>query len=258
MSEVRTTKKPRLEENYKLYYWPAIPGRGEIIRLAFEEAGADYDDIAASEGVSEITSILSTGAHFAPPILRHGELEISQLPNIMLYLGPRLKLVPDDEGARFKVNQLFLTIMDCQDETHDTHHPISVGLYYEDQKEAALERAKDFRENRVPKFFKHFESVLSSNKESGGEWLIGDSITYADLALFHLVDGLLFAFPQVIGAISDNYPKIFDLYHRVKVRPRIEAYLKSTRRSPFSLGLYRYYKELDAPIDDSEKEEAQD
>lgn len=70
------------------------------------------------------------------------------------------------------------------------HYYRIVGLYYEDQKEAALERAKDFRENRVPKFFKHFESVLSSNKESGGEWLIGDSITYADLALFHLVDGV--------------------------------------------------------------------
>jgi len=31
---------------YELYYWPTIQGRGEFVRLALEEAGADYVDVA--------------------------------------------------------------------------------------------------------------------------------------------------------------------------------------------------------------------
>ena len=30
---------------YELYYWPTVQGRGEFIRLALEEAGADYVDV---------------------------------------------------------------------------------------------------------------------------------------------------------------------------------------------------------------------
>ncbi|THG96551.1 hypothetical protein EW145_g7759 [Phellinidium pouzarii] len=243
------SKKARTDEKFQLFYWPGIPGRGEPIRLAFEEAGVDYEDVAYTKGVSAVTGLLGTGAHFAPPILRNGDLEISQLPNIMFYLGPKLKLVPDDD-ARFKVNQLFLTAMDCQNEAHDTHHPISTGLYYEDQKDAALERAKDFRENRIPKFFKHFEAVLAANKESKHEWLVGDKLTYADLGLTYLVEGLLFAFPRAVGELYSKFPKVFALHQRVKVRPRIKAYYESDRRKEFSNCVYRHYPELDAPEKD--------
>ncbi|KAI5117249.1 hypothetical protein M0805_006412 [Coniferiporia weirii] len=240
-------KKARTDEKYQLYYWPGIPGRGEPIRLAFEEAGVEYEDVAYTRGVSAVTELLGGGKHFAPPILRHGDIEISQLPNIMLYLGPKLKLVPESEAGRLRVNQLFLTAMDCQNEAHDTHHPISVGAYYEDQKDAALERAKDFRENRVPKFFKYFESVLESNKESEGEWLVGDSLTYADLGLTFLVEGLLFAFPRGVANLYSKFPKVFSVHQRVKVRARIKAYYESDRRQTFSNGIYRHYPELDAP-----------
>ena len=34
---------------YELYYWPSIQGRGEFIRLALEEAGADYVDVARAQ-----------------------------------------------------------------------------------------------------------------------------------------------------------------------------------------------------------------
>ncbi|KAL5490717.1 hypothetical protein ACEPAI_5551 [Sanghuangporus weigelae] len=250
MSGESAKKKPRTDEKYQLFYWPGIPGRGEPIRLALEEAGAPYDDVAYTKGVGAVTSLLKSGAHFAPPILRHGDLEISQLPNIMLYLGPKLKLVPETEESKYKINQYFLTIMDCQNEAHDVHHPISVALYYEDQKEPAKERAKDFREERIPKFFKHFESVLNANEESNGEWLYGSELSYADLALFHLVDGLLYAFPRAVAQLLKDYPKLFDIHRRVKIRPRIASYLESERRPKFSNGLYRHYDELDAPKKD--------
>src|SRR3984893_9115971 len=40
---VRTRSLPMA---YEFYYWPGIQGRGEFVRLALEEAGADYIDVA--------------------------------------------------------------------------------------------------------------------------------------------------------------------------------------------------------------------
>ncbi|KLO16491.1 glutathione S-transferase P subunit [Schizopora paradoxa] len=253
-------KKARTEDKYELLYWQGIPGRGEPIRLAFEEAGVSYEDsgnftkLLTRNATKAGAAKLLNATHFAPPILRHGDVEISQLPNIMFYLGSKLKLAPEDEQGKFSVNQYFLTLADLQDETHDTHHPIAVMKYYEDQKDAALLRAEDFRENRVPLYLDHFEAVLKHNKASEHKWLVGEDLTYADLMLFHVVDGLKFAFPRFMEATLAKYENISSLYERVKERPHIAEYLASKRRHKFSNGLYRHYEELDAP-DAEEKEE---
>jgi glutathione S-transferase len=124
--------------NYELYYWPSIQGRGEFIRLALEDAGADYVDVARrSRGMDSMTKILedkSRAQPFAPPFLRAGRLLIGQTANILHYLGPRIGLAPRGEPARLWQHQLQLTIADWLVEVHDTHHPIGAGLYYEQQK----------------------------------------------------------------------------------------------------------------------------
>jgi len=252
-------KKAKTEDKYQLLYWPGIPGRGEPIRLLFEEAGVSYDDsgnfskLLTRKATKSGAAKLMHATHFAPPILQHGDVEISQLPNIMFYLGPKLKLAPEDDQGRFSVNQYFLTLADLQNEAHDTHHPVAVMKYYEEQKEPALLKAEDFRENRVPLYFDHFEAVLTHNKASESKWLVGENITYADLMLFHVVDGLKFAFPRFMDVMLSKYENISSLYERVKERPRIAEYLASTRRYKFSNGLYRNYDELDAPKPEKEE-----
>ena len=149
-----------VQDHYELLYWPGIPGRGEYVRLAFEAAGVPYEDVSNETGSTTAFEplIKQSGqegrpAHFAPPILRvNRSLCISQTPNILLYLGLRLGLAPADEIGRLCVNQLHLTIADLANEAHDTHHPIAVGKYYEEQKDEALRRAHDFRTTRIPKF----------------------------------------------------------------------------------------------------------
>ena len=43
---------------YALYYWPMIQGRGEYIRLALEDAGAAYDDVARhGNGMAEMMRV---------------------------------------------------------------------------------------------------------------------------------------------------------------------------------------------------------
>ncbi|OTB12012.1 hypothetical protein K445DRAFT_321496 [Daldinia sp. EC12] len=247
---------------YELIYWPGIPGRGEHIRLALEEAGATYTDTAQIEkGIEQVTAQIDEGnvgddfnpPPFAPPILRHGDLLISQTSNILLYLGPRLGLVPseDDEehpDALYKVNALALTALDgLSNEVHDCHHPIATGLYYEDQKEEAKRKSKDFVENRLPKFLGYFERVLQGKASGEGPWLYGGRLTYADLVLFQCLDGTKFAFRKAVAAAekSGKYAHVFKLYDAVKERPRISEYLASKRRQDYSMGIYRYYEELD-------------
>jgi glutathione S-transferase len=238
---------------YELYYWPGIQGRGEFVRLALEEAAADYIDVARMParrgmGVPALMRIMEDGktAHppFAPPILKAGRLVIAQTANILFYLGPRLGLVPKAEAARLWAHQLQLTIADLVAEAHDTHHPISGGLYYEEQKREAKRRARHFRTERLPKFLDYFESVLERN--SGSRHMIGRSVSYVDLSMFQVIAGLNYAFPRAMARLKRRWPRLMVLHERIAERPRIAAYLASARRLPFNTqDVFRHYPELD-------------
>lgn len=239
------------EPSYELFYWPGLPGRGEFIRLVLEDAGAPYVDVARlpedqGGGVPAILRLLR-GEHegllpLAPPILRVGDLTLAQVANICQFLGPRLGLAPADEADRLAANQLQLTIADLVAEVHDTHHPISTGRYYEDQKEAARERAAAFLEQRLGRFLGYFERVLERN----GEQLVGAAISYVDLSMFQVLEGLAYAFPRAFARASAAIPKLLALRERVRVRPRLAAYLASDRRLAFNeSGIFRRYPELD-------------
>ncbi|HEV2546457.1 MAG TPA: glutathione S-transferase [Stellaceae bacterium] len=236
---------------YELYYWPGIQGRGEFVRLALEEASADYVDVAREKGGMEAMMRLLDSdkvalPSFAPPFLKAGRLLIGQTANILLFLGERHGLAPKDEAGRLWTHQLQLTIADLVVEAHDTHHPIASGLYYEDQKREAKRRAEDFRENRLPKFLGYFEDVLACNPR-GPKHLVGARLTCADLSLFQIVEGLGYAFPRAMKRASRRAPKTIALRDRVAERPRIAAYLASPRRIPFNeQGIFRHYPELDA------------
>ena len=232
---------------YELYYWPGIQGRGEYVRLALEEAGADYADVARSErGIAKMMKLMETRGGtppFAPPFLKAGKLVIGQAANILFYLGSRHGLAPKAEAGKLWVHQLQLTVTDFVAEVHDTHHPIAVSLYYEDQKAAAKKRTEEFLKERVPKYLGYFEQILHNN---GGVWLTGRRLTYIDLSLFQIVDGLRYAFPKRMKAFERKIPGLVELHDRVAARPNIKGYLASDRRIPFNEdGIFRHYKELD-------------
>jgi glutathione S-transferase len=230
---------------YALYYWPGIQGRGEYVRLALEEAGADYDDVARSaDGMSAMMRMMEGGGTpFAPPFLKAGKLVIGQTANILLYLGARHGLAPKAEAGKLWVHQLQLTITDLVLEIHDTHHPLGPSLYYEDQRAAARKRTDEFWKERVPKFAGYFEGLV---KDSGGAYVTGRRITYVDLSLFQIVEGLRYAFPKRMKAFEREIPALVELHDRVAARPNIKAYLSSDRRLAFNEeGIFRRYKELD-------------
>lgn len=234
---------------YELYYWTGIQGRGEFVRLALEDAGADYRDVAREEGDGAIGRFLRDKADltpsFAPPFLKDGDVVVGQTAEILFYLGPLLQLVAEDETTRLWTHQIQLTIADMVVEAHDVHHPIGAGLYYEDQKPEAKRRAVEFRAERLPKFLTWFETVLARNPEGPGQ-LAGSATSYADLSLFQLVEGLTYAFPRRMAALRPDHRKVMALCESVRARPGIARYLQSERRLAFNTsGIFRHYPELD-------------
>ena len=221
---------------YELYYWPGIQGRGEFIRLALEDAGADYVDVARRpRGMDAMMVQMKRNHVFAPPFLRAGTVVVAQTALILHFLGPRLGLAPKSEKARLWLHQQQLTISDFLVEVHDTHHPIAGGLYYEDQKPESRRRAEDFCKRRLPKYMDYFERLERPK-----------AATYLDLSLFQMIEGLRYAFPHTLQAVQARYPKLIALRDRVAARPRLAKYLASKRRSPFNQqGIFRHYAELD-------------
>ncbi|MBD3836937.1 glutathione S-transferase [Brevundimonas sp.] len=232
---------------YELYYWPTIQGRGEFIRLALEAGGANYVDVSRQDDGEAMMRLMKTAdtPAFAPPFLKLGERTIGQVAAILAWIGPQLGLAPDGDSDRAWVNQIQLTLADLVVEAHDTHHPVDLMAYYDDQKPEAARRAEGFRDHRIAKFLGWAERVLERNP-AGHDWLVGDRVTYADLSLFQVVEGLRYAFPTATDRVMRDTPRVAAVRDRVAALPRIAAYLDSPRRIPFNEdGIFRRYAELD-------------
>ena len=233
---------------YQLFYWPDIQGRGEFVRLALEDAGASYEDVARKPGGMDRMMTMMESARdkrppFAPPFLKAGKLVIAQVAEILFYLGPRLKLAPRGEADRLWLHQLQLTVTDFVKEIHDTHHPLGGELYYEDAKPEATRYTENFLSERAPKYLGYFETVL---KKSGGAYALGRKATYLDLSLFQLIEGLRYAFPNAMKRIEREVPRVVAVRDRMAERKQIKDYLASPRRIPFNeSGIFRHYPELD-------------
>jgi glutathione S-transferase len=233
---------------YEFYYWPGIQGRGEFVRLALEDAGADYLEVARRpRGTAAMSRFMDSRSvkrpPFAPPFLQAGKLVIAQTANILFFLGPRLGLAPKPDASRLWAHQLQLTIADWVAEVHDSHHPIAGSLYYEEQRREARRRSENFIAERLPKFLSYFEQVLARN---GGRVLVGNAVSYVDLSLFQMIEGLRYAFPRAMTRQERKQRRVIALHDRVVIRPRLAAYLASERRLPFNQeGIFRHYPELD-------------
>ncbi|ABS27692.1 glutathione S-transferase [Anaeromyxobacter sp. Fw109-5] len=248
---------PDRSPTYELLYWPGLQGRGEFIRLAFEDAGVPYVDVGRAPeseggGVAAIERLLQEPGPWltplGPPALRHGDVLVAQTAAILQYVAPRIGLVPEDEASRLRAHQIQLTLADLVAEAHATHHPVAVSLHYEAQKREAARNAEAFVRERIPLFLRYLDRALDSNPAGGGRWLVGTGCSYVDLSTFQVIAGLRYAFPRAMRRHERRCPRLGALHDAVAARPRIAAYLASERRLSFNeWGIFRHYPELDLP-----------
>lgn len=234
--------------DYRLFYWNGIQGRGEFVRLAFEDAGIAYDDVGRRDE-QELMRVLEPSLEaltpFALPVLHHHNgndvVVVAHSAAILHYIAPRIGVIPDNEASRMRAHQLQLTITDLLAEAHDTHHPIALSAYYEDQKSEAKKRAHAFVHERIPKYLRYFERALEGNA-----WLVGEHCSYADLSLFQVITGLRYAFPRAMSVHEPSFPTLTALHDAVEDRPHIARYLASKHRLAMNdHDLFRHYPELD-------------
>ena len=236
---------------YELIYWPFLPGRGEFVRLVLEATSTPYVDVArlpedAGGGVGAVIAMRESAGFqpqpFAPPFLRADGVVLSQTAVICRYLAERHGYAPGDDRGRAHAQQLMMTVLDAVDDAHDTHHPISVSLSYEEQKDAAMVAGRAFAQSRLHTWLAYFERLLSDS----GPWLLGANPCYADLGLFQLVAGLQYAFPKAAARALAQLPGVVSVHQRVQQLPAIARYLDSPARLEFNEhGIFRHYAELD-------------
>jgi glutathione S-transferase len=198
-----------------------------------ESADALVEDLHAREGVRP----------FAPPYLVDDDVVIGQTALILTYLSDKEGLGSGDLAIDLGLVQLQLDIADFVEEVHSVHHPIASSKYYSEQMEAAFERAEDFRANRLPKYLIHFDNAVAAN---GGPFLLGDQWSHVDTSLFQVMEGLDYAFPNLMRRMQGTWPNLEGLQRAVPDIEGVAAYLASERRMEFNQdGIFRHYEELD-------------
>jgi glutathione S-transferase len=236
---------------YDLWYWPGIQGRGEFVWLFLAAADIRWRDRARDADAQALVEDMEERAEngfapYAPPYLveRETDFAIAQVAHIVTWLSEKHGRSTGDAATDLHLVQLQLTITDIVAEVHDVHHPIAGSLYYDDQKDAAKIAAEKFREERIPKYFDHFEQALGV---MDGPFMAGESWSHVDTSLFQLIEGLRYAFPQRMKAIEADYPRLFACRDAVAEIEGVARYLDSERRIAFNEdGIFRHYPELDA------------
>lgn len=220
-----------------LYYWPGLPGRGEFIRLLLAAAEQDYVDVGRRDGAPAIAEARERFDGFAPPYLEFDNRVLSQTSLILRTVAEHYELTGDrPEVAETAV----LTLMDLVGEVHNTHHPISTELFYDNQVSEAKHAAKLFLAQRLPMYLDWVTAI----GEGEPFWL--GRFCYADLVLLQVLDGLVYAFPNAMAREYEARPELLKLRGRIDAVPAVRGHRQSIRHVPFSNhGIFRHYPELD-------------
>nr|ACM44934.1 sigma-class glutathione S-transferase [Laternula elliptica] len=219
-------------DKWVLYYWPGFKGRAEFVRLVFEEAGIPY--LESNQGVADSIIKGEIGGYpvMMPPVVAKGDFRLGQTQMICQYLAGKYGLAPKGEEDKIHAEQVCASMYDYLTEGYGAFHGAKPGVKYADQKEEAQRYIDRVVQQRLPRYLKHFETVLAANTAGTG-FLFGDSISHADLALFHIMNATEFQFPEVYKS-ADYIPLLKAHRDRIASRPNIVAYTQSERCKPFS------------------------
>lgn len=240
---------------YELIEGPADAGQGEFVRLALEAAGAPYTDVsraaggAAGRGPAAWDALLRDRQLPTPPldspVLRDGALLLGQPAAILHHLAPTLKLVARSELSRALTQQIQLTLEAL---LHGLA-PLQAQLGPDDAAVPSAELRAQLQRwvrDTLPRTLVWCETLIARNP-AGTRHLVAGKLSYADLSLFQLIEGLRHAAPAASARVLAATPLLLQLHRRVAELPRVRAYLKSERRAPFSAhGLFRAHPALDA------------
>jgi len=203
---------------YRLFYWP-LRGRGEQIRLLLNELRQDYEDVHVTKdgGFATLKSEGPRTPYFGSvPMLEDGEFRLVQGPAIMNYLGRKHGIMPADPRAAARVEAMVLGAEDMR---------MAYFRVLGDDDRAAERRRSFVTGEWRERWLSAWDGLLDLNGDNG--FLVGPSITQADLAVWDALDAIL---TWIDGASVDRFRRVERFYGAIGARPAVAAYLASDRR----------------------------
>jgi len=227
----------RIKERFELFYWPMTIGRGEFMRLMFIETNTPFIDVYEKSTIPEVKEINinrppRSRGYFAMPAIRHTDpsgniILLSQTSTIMHYLAKKLdggRLLPTTEQDEYQAMMLMACVADLVEEGCIAWHAMDYNARYLDQKEQTQPFIDEYKSHRLPKWCSFFENILSSNRDGQG-YFVGQSLSFADIAIFHIFHGIRFQCPEEYQAAP--IPKVRAFMDRIENRPRIKQHLNT-------------------------------
>ena len=190
-----------------------IRGRAEPIRLLLEDIGVEYEDRQITP--EEWTDIKPTTPFGRMPIYRDDEVEIPETFAIMRYLGRKHDLLGPDESSRIRCD---VTIESWRDYGNRT------AAVFGAKSDSEVARTI-FIDEELPQCLAALEAFYAANTGQSYFWA-GDSLTIADFAAFHLIEGVKIRFSELLS----TYQGLSEFAAQFACRPRIQEYLNSPRR----------------------------
>ncbi|ETO26072.1 hypothetical protein RFI_11066 [Reticulomyxa filosa] len=214
----------KLEDEWELFYY-GITGRGEFVRILFAEAGVTFkesNDVRGTESKNFVAfggkpSELNFPA-FAPPLVRHNKVYVSQTNTVVRYVATKLHLLPADELDQFYADVIMANIQDINSE-------------FSNKSSAKPEEKEEWLKTRAANWLKLLsEPLVHGGKEK--EYYFGNKISYADLVVTIFLETL----EHVLGKkyeefVSKPFHALHHLRERVEKRPNIHKFLEDRKKN---------------------------
>jgi glutathione S-transferase len=237
----------------------AFKGRAEFLKLLFEDANVPYHftnkNLYGPEGWMDMFRDPQKKGHgeevkldtapfpcMYPPALWHkpagGDGEegvfINQVSACMAYIGGQLGYGPGSASERAKADCITANAIDYIAAGRSSFHPVEDGASYWGQQEEGDRVSKLWAQSKMRVWLQHFEKVV---KRAGGKSLAGGSLTYADFAVFHVLDATEAQFNNEKYEFAwdkEDIPACKAWKASFEQRPNLKAYFASDRRLPWA------------------------
>nr|QVK45617.1 glutathione S transferase [Brachionus paranguensis] len=203
--------------DYNLKYFN-LRGRGEIIRLIFAASGKQYNDERIE--FEQWPAQKNQAPLGQLPYLKVGPVELPQSLAIARFVARETGLAGKTSLEQAQADAVVETIME------------PVNYFYSNifRIQDADEKAEAFRtflKEQGTKGAQNVEKLVGMYGSNG--YSVGDSLTWADLAIFDVIFSLLSKHPE----FSEKFPVLNAVYENVKANPDVAEYVKNRPETPF-------------------------
>jgi len=205
----------------KLYYFN-LQARGEIIRLILAAAGRSYEDIRYDfqQWGEEYKSKMILGQ--CPVLELSDGTQLPQSMAIARYVARETGLAGSDNLESAKID----AVVDTQREANEVFY---TKVFFEKDETKKAEELENFLNETLVKQVENLDKLKKAFSQDE-RYFVGNKLSWADLVVFHSMQALVKAVPQVKGKFGDKFKPLADA---VENNENLKKYLDSRPTTDF-------------------------